>query len=59
MLECGSMKDDIRFELIYQQHDPVSIADVCDTTLNHSFRVLRQQGLEYGIERRLGILDHQ
>jgi hypothetical protein len=59
MLERSSVKDDIRFELIYQPHDPIPVADVRDTTLDHGFCVLRQQGLEYGIERRLGILDHQ
>ena len=59
MLERRGMEHDVRLELVHQPHDALAVADIGDPAFDDGAGALRRQRLGDGIERRLGILDHQ
>ena len=59
MFERGGVEHDIRLEFLHQPHDALAIANIRDPALDDGAGLMRRQRFGDGIERRLGILDHQ
>lgn len=59
VLERSRMKNNVRLELRNETGDPRAIADIGDAAQNFRRALFGLQCLQNGVQRRLGVLDHQ